>query len=100
MKDSEQIRLTAEQQIIKAHDYLVGFVELSARTKRGGINDFMELTIANMIRKAIEKIDEYLACGHATVDAKEVMTRAIDGFQVVIDDVKRHLEVMPEVKLQ
>lgn len=100
MKDISKAQQSAEQKIQEAHNYLQKFLGDYGKAKRGGIHDFIELTMANMIQQSIVNIDTYLSAGHKTVNASELMAITADAFQSVIDGVKRNLEVNSKVSLQ
>ncbi len=68
--------------------------------KRGGIHDFMELTIFNMVNSAIKSIDDYLQGGHKEVDATQIMHIVADSYQKVLDGIKRNLETMKQVNFR
>jgi hypothetical protein len=93
-------QITAEDQVLNAHQYLKDFLAKFEHAQRGGIHDFMELTLFNMINLSIKNIDEYLKSGHREVKAKEIMTIVADAYQKVLDGVKRNLESMPEVNFR
>jgi len=100
MKDITKAQQSAEQQIQEAHNYLQKFLGDYGKAKRGGIHDFIELTLANMVQQSIVNIDTYLSSGHKTVNASELMAITADAFQGVIDGVKRNLEANAKVMLQ
>lgn len=100
MKDITAAQKSAETQIQEAHNYLQKFISEFGKAKRGGIHDFIELTLAGMVQKSIVDIDTYLADGHKTVNASEIMAITADAFQSVIDGVKRNLEANAKVMLQ
>lgn len=52
--------------------------------KRGGIHDFMEISLFNMINLAIKNIDNYLSTGHHEVSATEIMHIVADSYQKVL----------------
>lgn len=83
---------TAEQEIDWAYSRIKKFLEDHDLAKRGGIHDFMEVIIANMIQDAISSINKYLQSGHHKVDANEIMAIAVGSFQKILDEVKRNLD--------
>jgi hypothetical protein len=97
MKDNQLAEITAEDKILQAHEYLKRFLDKFETAQRGGIHDFMELNIANMIGQAIANIDTYLSTGHKRVVANEIMEITIASFQTVLDNLKRNLEGMKTI---
>jgi hypothetical protein len=85
---------------LNAHEFLVRFLEKFHIAKRGGIHDFMEITMFNMINLAIKNIDDYLQAGHQEVNGNELMIITLESHQRVIDSIKRNLEKMDMVNLQ
>ncbi len=85
-------KLSDEQKITQSHEYLMAFLNKYHASTRGGIHDFIETNIANMIGQAIADIDTYLQTGHKQVVANEIMCIAVQSFQKVLDGVKRNLE--------
>ena len=83
---------TAEEQSIKAHEYLLEFLSNFDKAKRGGIHDFMEMALYNMINKSVGQIDDYLKYGHKVVNPAEIITIFLDSCQVIIDGMKRNIE--------
>ncbi len=73
--------ITAQDQVLNAHQYLKDFLDKFETAKRGGIHDFMELTLFNMINASIKNIDDYLQSGHKDVSANEVMVIVADSYQ-------------------
>lgn len=86
-----------EDKIIKAHEFLKKFIVLFDQAKRGGIHDFMELSISNMINESLKNMDDYLSCGHTFVDGRELMIICIDSFQKILDDLKYKLDKLKQV---
>lgn len=99
-KTTASTELTPQDQILHAHQFLKDFLDLFDTAKRGGIHDFMELTLFNMVNSSIKSIDDYLSKGHKQVVAKEIMSIAADSYQKVLDGVKRNLETMKEVNFR
>jgi hypothetical protein len=92
--------ITAQDQVLNAHQYLKDFLAKFDHAQRGGIHDFMELSLFNMINASIKNIDDYLKTGHKQVSAKEIMTIVADSYQDVLDAIKRNLETMPQVNFR
>jgi hypothetical protein len=97
MKDTEIAAIAAEDKIVQAHEYLKRFLEKFDGAARGGVHDFIELNVANMIGLAIDNINNYLSTGHKQVVANEIMQITVESFQVVLDKLKRNLENMKTV---
>ncbi len=89
--------ITAEDHIHNAHIFLKKYLSEFDNAKRGGIHDFIEITLANMINSAINNIDSYLKDGHRQVNAAEITTIVADSFQDILDGIKRNLETMQQV---
>lgn len=51
---------TPEEQVFNAHEFLQAFLNKFETAKRGGIHDFMEIALFNMVNSAIKDIDFYL----------------------------------------
>ena len=83
-----QGNLMAHDQIIDAHNFLLKKFDTA---QRGGIHDFMELILFNMVNHAIKKIDDYLQTGHKSVSATEIMHITIDAYQFILDRMKGNL---------
>ncbi len=92
--------LPPEQQILDAHQFLKDFLAKFDQAKRGGIHDFMEITLFNMINASIKEIDKYLQTGHHEVNATEVMHITVDAYQRVLDKIKRNLGEMRPVNFR
>lgn len=89
--------ISAESEMIDAHKFLVEFISRFDAAKRGGIHDFVELSIFNMINCAIKSVDDYLQVGHKQVSANQIMAIVIDSYQKVLDGIKKNLENMNHV---
>jgi hypothetical protein len=92
--------LLKQDPVINAHEFLVAFLNKFETAKRGGIHDFMEITIFNMLNLAIGDVDKYLSQGHREVNANQVMMIVADSYQKVLDNIKRNLESMKEVTMR
>jgi hypothetical protein len=92
--------ITAQDQVLNAHQFLKDFIAKFDHAQRGGIHDFMELTLFNMINASIKNIDDYLQTGHKDVSANEIMAIVADSYQKVLDKVKRNLETMQQVNFR
>jgi hypothetical protein len=92
--------ITAQDQVLNAHQYLKDFLAKFDTAQRGGIHDFMELTLFNMINASIKNIDAYLQTGHKQVNANEIMAIVADSYQKVLDGIKRNLETMRQVNFE
>lgn len=95
-----QTQITAQDQVLNAHQYLKDFLAKFESAQRGGIHDFMELTLFNMINAAIKNIDDYLKSGHKDVSANEIMAIVAESYQKVLDSIKRNLENMQQVNFK
>jgi len=92
--------ITAQDHAINVHQYLLAFLAKFNEAKRGGIHDFMEITLFNMISSAIKNIDDYLACGHVTIDGTQIMNIVADSYQKVLDNIKRNIGEMDRVNMR
>tara|TARA_R110000868_G_C10972576_1_gene770500 strand:- start:30330 stop:30644 length:315 start_codon:yes stop_codon:yes gene_type:complete len=92
--------ISAEDQVLNAHQFLKDFLARFDTAKRGGIHDFMEIALFNMINSAIKDIDFYLISGHKSVSPQEIMSIFTDACQKVIDGIKRNLEGMDRVNFR
>lgn len=96
----ESQEISAHDKVIGAHEFLLAFLEKFDASSRGGIHDFMELTLFNMINTAIKNIDDYLQGGHKQVSANEIMSIVADSYQKVLDGIKRNLETKDKVNFE
>ena len=98
--EKKHTEVTARDQVINAHQFLLDFLNKFDAAKPGGIHDFIELTLFNMINSAIKNIDDYLQSGHKEVSANEIMSIVADSYQKVLDGIKRNLESMKQVNFR
>ncbi len=99
-KPNGATEITAQDQILDAHQFLKDFLAKFDHAKRGGIHDFMEISMFNMINLAIKNIDTYLQTGHHEVSATEIMHIVADSYQKVLDGIKRNLGTMRPVNFR
>jgi hypothetical protein len=92
-------QITPLDEVINAHEFLKDFLAKFDHAKRGGIHDFMEIALFNMINSSMENIDKYLQTGHHQLSATEIMHITVDSYQKVLDRIKRNLSEMPQVNL-
>lgn len=85
---------------LDAHEFLLKFLAKFYTAKRGGIHDFMEIALFNMLNESIKSIDLYLNSGHKTVNANELMSLFCESCQNILDNIKRNIEKMDKVILQ
>jgi hypothetical protein len=90
----------ATDHVLNAHEFLLKFLAKFDTAKRGGIHDFMEIAMFNMLNEAIKQIDFYLISGHKSVNANELMSIFADSCQKILDNIKRNLEKMGRVDLK
>lgn len=100
MNDILQSNESPEEKILNAHLYLTKFLAKFDDAKRGGIHDFIEIALFNMVNSAIKDIDFYLISGHKSVDAQQVMSIFTDACQKVLDGIKKNLESMKPVNFK
>jgi hypothetical protein len=100
IKEKQTSEIAPVEQIIDAHKYLKDFIAKFDNAKRGGIHDFMELALFNMISSSIKEIDKYLSVGHYEVNATEIMHITLDCYQKVLDGIKRNLGEMKQVNFK
>jgi phosphopantothenate synthetase len=99
-KANGSTQITAQEEIINAHQFLKEFIEKFDHAKRGGIHDFMEIALYNMISASIKGIDKYLQTGHHEVSATQIMHITVDAWQKVLDGIKRNLGEMRPVNFR
>ena len=99
-KQQNNSLLPPEQQILDAHKFLKDFLAKFEIAQRGGIHDFMEIALFNMVNLSIKEIDKYLQTGHHEVSATEIMHIVADSYQKVLDGIKRNLGEMRPVNFR
>ena len=99
-KTHDKNLLPPQEQILNAHQFLKDFLAKFDHAQRGGIHDFMEIALFNMVNSSIKKIDEYLQTGHHEVSATEIMHITVDAYQKVLDGIKRNLGEMRPVNFR
>lgn len=87
-------------QVLDAHQFLKDFLAKFDHAQRGGIHDFIEMTLFNMVNLSIKNIDNYLQIGHREVSATEIMHIVVDSYQKILDGIKRNLGEMQEVNFR
>lgn len=92
--------LSAPEQVINAHEFLLDFLAKFDTAKRGGIHDFMEITLFNMVNLSVKNIDDYLQTGHKKVNANEIMAIVVQSYQTILDNMKRNLDELKTVNFQ
>lgn len=98
--ERKELEVPPSENTLKAHEFLLAFLDKFKIAKRGGIHDFMEISFFNMLNAAIDNIDIYLKSGHQNIDAREIMAIFADSCQGVIDKLKRNIAEMREVNLK
>jgi hypothetical protein len=91
---------SASGKIFNAHEYLYQFLADFHKAERGGIHDFIEISLYNMVNLAISNINDYLKTGHKQVSATEIMHIVVDSYQKVLDGMKRNLDGMDRVNFK
>lgn len=86
--------------VLDAHQFLKDFLAKFDHAQRGGIHDFMEIALFNMVNSSIKNIDVYLKSGHHEVSATEIMHITVDSYQKVLDGIKRNLGEMRPVNFK
>ena len=92
--------ITAPEHVLNSHQFLKDFLAKFDTAKRGGIHDFMELALFNMVNASIKDVDDYLQSGHKTVNATQIMHIVADAYGRVLDGIKRNLDTMKPVNFQ
>jgi hypothetical protein len=91
---------STREKSIEVHAFLLKFLSKYEDCTRGGIHDFIELTLFNMINLSIKEINHYLKDGHKQVNANEIMSIVVYSYQKILDRIKRNLENLQEVNFQ
>lgn len=99
-KPNGKTEITPLDQVLDAHQFLKDFLAKFDHAQRGGIHDFMEIALFNMINSSIKNIDNYLKTGHHEVNATEIMHIVADSYQKVLDGIKRNLDSMRPVNFK
>ena len=99
-KENNEAEVMVIDHVLNAHQFLLDLLAKFETAKRGGIHDFIEISLFNMVNLAIGQIDSYLKQGHSEVNANEIMEIITDSYQQVLDDIKRNLEKMGQVNLR
>lgn len=99
-KPNGATQITPQDQILDAHQFLKDFLAKFDHAQRGGIHDFMEIALFNMVNLAIKNIDKYLQDGHHEVSATEIMHIVADSYQKILDGIKRNLGEMRPVNFR
>lgn len=99
-KPNGQTEITPLDQVLDAHQFLKDFLAKFDHAQRGGIHDFIEISLFNMVNLAIKNIDTYLQIGHHSVNATEIMQIVADSYQKVLDGIKRNLGTMRPVNFR
>jgi hypothetical protein len=99
-KTQDKNLLPPQEQILDAHKFLKEFLAKFDHAQRGGIHDFMEIALFNMVNSSIKNIDIYLQSGHHEVSATEIMHIVADSYQKVLDGIKRNLGSMRPVNFK
>jgi len=90
----------ADQQVHDAHKFLQAFLDKFETAKRGGVHDFIEITLFNMINAAIGNVDAYLKQGHKEVNGNEIMEIVAISYQEILDNIRRNLDGLKEVTMK
>lgn len=97
IKSDKPTPTSEAEQIIHAHEFLAKFLDRFALAKRGGVHDFIEMTMFNMINAAIKRIDDHCQATPGAVDANEIMQLTVEAYTSVLDKIKRNLDTIPKV---
>ena len=100
LRPPEQIDQSMEEYALTAHLKFLEFLNNFHTAKRGGIHDFIEISLYEMSVKAVENINKYLDEGHKSVNASEILHITADSFQKTLDQIKRNLEKMHGVSFK
>lgn len=99
-KSNGSTEITPLDHVLDAHQFLKDFLAKFDHAQRGGIHDFMEIALFNMVNLAIKNIDIYLQTGHHQISATEIMHIVADSYQKVLDGIKRNLGSMRSVNFK
>lgn len=99
-KPNGATEITPLDHVLDAHQFLKDFLAKFDHAQRGGIHDFMEIALFNMVNSSIKNIDIYLKSGHHEVSATEIMHITVDAYQKVLDGIKRNLGEMRPVNFK
>lgn len=99
-KPNSETEITPLDKVLDAHQFLKDFIAKFDHAQRGGIHDFMEISLYNMINSSIKNIDDYLQTGHHEVNATEIMHIVVESYQKVLDGIKRNLGDMRPVNFR
>lgn len=100
LRPPEQIDQSMEEYALAVHLKFIEFLNKFYTAKRGGIHDFIEISLYEMSAKAVENINKYLDEGHKNVNASEILHITADSFQKTLDQIKRNLEKMHGVSFK
>lgn len=89
-----------EETAISSHKFLTDFLSKHDDAVRGGMHDFLEISISNMLSSAIESMGAYMDIGHSVVVANELVFIALDSYQKALDKMKRDLDGLKDMVLQ
>ena len=96
-KASALAQTSATEKVLNAHEFLLAFLAKFDDAKRGGIHDFIEISMFNMINLAVDNIDKYMQKGHLNIDGNQIMQITVDAYQNVLDGIKRNLDNVGKV---
>jgi hypothetical protein len=99
-KETDKPDLIGPKNALDVHEFLMKFFDKFHIAKRGGIYDYMELFIFQMINLAISNINKYFLEEHKEVNINEIMFIVVDSFQTVLDKLNRNLEKVRKVNLR
>lgn len=99
-KSNEKTEILSKDHALNAHQFLLDFLAKFDSAKRGGIHDFMEIALFNMVNSSIKNIDDYLKSGYTQVNATQIMHIVTDSYQKVLDNIKRNIGEMEQVNFR
>ncbi len=94
------INKSHEEAATRAHQFLIDFLNKHEESVRGGIHDFMQISLSNLLSAAIDSMTSYVAGGHRQVIANELVFIALDSYQKALDKMKRDLDGLKDMVLQ